>query len=174
VSFVEEALGRGYRLAIATSPLFPLTAIQQRLAWAGLPVEKYPFAVVSSYETFHFAKPNPAYYAEMLARLGWPEGPVVMVGNELVNDVSPARQSGLPVFCIAEESISPDDEAGFALLERRPGRHVGMAGWQFIQDLRPDYSLPSRCWHHCAPPRAALDSCGGRWERKTGWPHPSK
>ena len=31
VEFVEQALARGYRLAIATSPLFPRAAIQQRL-----------------------------------------------------------------------------------------------------------------------------------------------
>ena len=48
VRLVEEAVERGYRVVIATNPLFPTTAIQQRLAWAGLPVERYPFELVTS------------------------------------------------------------------------------------------------------------------------------
>jgi FMN phosphatase YigB (HAD superfamily) len=98
VRMVEEAFGRGYRVVVATNPLFPRLAIEHRLDWAGLPVEKYPFDLVTSYESFHFAKPNPAFYAEVLARLGWPEGPVVMVGNSLEEDIWPARNLGLPAF----------------------------------------------------------------------------
>ncbi|MFB2351719.1 HAD family hydrolase, partial [Priestia megaterium] len=61
VDFVDWAFAQGYTIAIATNPLFPRTAIEQRLAWAKLPVDKYPFKIVSSYEGFHFAKPNPAF-----------------------------------------------------------------------------------------------------------------
>jgi FMN phosphatase YigB (HAD superfamily) len=100
VRLVEEALQRGYRLGIATNPLFPLTAITQRLEWAGLPVERYPFELVPSYATFHFAKPNPAYYAEFLGCLGWPEEPAVMVGNDAQADIAGARQLGLPVYWV--------------------------------------------------------------------------
>ncbi len=95
---VEQALQRGVQVGVATNPLFPRTAIEQRLAWAGLPVTQTPFALVPSFETFHFAKPNPAYYAEFLAQMGWPEGPVLMVGNDLEMDLLPARQLGLEVF----------------------------------------------------------------------------
>lgn len=101
VKLVEEALGRGYRVGVATNPLFPRTAILQRLSWAGLPVESYPFALVPSYDTFHFAKPNPAYFAEFLAQMGWLEEPALMVGDDVDNDILPARQLGLPVFWIA-------------------------------------------------------------------------
>ena len=94
VRVVEDALQRGYRVGIATNPLFPLTAIVQRLEWAGLPVEQYPFALVPSYESFHFAKPNPAYFAEFLGRLGWPQEPVVMIGNDVSLDIAAARQLG--------------------------------------------------------------------------------
>ena len=31
---------RGYRLVVAPTPLFPMTAIQHRLSWANLPAEK--------------------------------------------------------------------------------------------------------------------------------------
>lgn len=100
VSLIEKAFQAGYQIGIATNPLFPRTAIQQRLAWAGLPVERYPFALVPCYETFHFAKPNPAYFAEFLAQMGWPEGAVLVIGDDPLNDIQPARQLGLPVFWI--------------------------------------------------------------------------
>lgn len=98
IKLVNEALSRGYRVGIATNPLFPVTAINQRLAWAGIPPEIPPLKLISSYETFHFTKPNPAYYAEFLARIGWPDGPVLMVGDDPINDISPACQLGLATF----------------------------------------------------------------------------
>ncbi len=102
VQLVQGAIERGYRVGIATNPLFPRTAIVQRLSWAGLPVEDFPFSLIPSYESFHFAKPKPAYYAEFLAQMGWPEGPVVMVGNEINNDIDAALQLGLPVYWVNE------------------------------------------------------------------------
>jgi FMN phosphatase YigB (HAD superfamily) len=102
VDLVKEALSCGYSIAVATNPMFPLTAIQQRLAWAGLDTGKYPFRLVPSYSSFHFAKPNPAYFAEFLGQLGWPEGPVVMVGNDKQADILPAREFGLATFWVTE------------------------------------------------------------------------
>lgn len=99
---VELAQQKGYRLVVATNPLFPLTAIQQRLAWAGLPVDTTPFAAVTSYEGYHFAKPNPAYYAEILAQIGWPDDPAVMIGNDLNDDILPAARLGLCTFWLRE------------------------------------------------------------------------
>lgn len=100
---VEEAIQRGYQIGIATNPLFPRLAILHRLSWAGLPVEKYPFILISSYETFHFAKPNPAFFAEFLAKVGWPEGPVIMAGDTLDNDITAARQMGLTAYWLPKD-----------------------------------------------------------------------
>ena len=44
VRLVETAFNRGYQVAVATNPLFPRTAVYQRLGWAGLP----PTAIHSS------------------------------------------------------------------------------------------------------------------------------
>jgi FMN phosphatase YigB (HAD superfamily) len=111
VELVEKAFERGYTVAIATNPLFPMTAIRQRLEWADLPVEKYPFHLVTSYESFHFAKPNPVFLAEVLARLGWPEGPVIMVGDDEKNDIQPARSLGLPTYWLTDEAaVVPSGE----------------------------------------------------------------
>lgn len=100
-------------LVIATNPLFPKTAIIHRIHWAdlGVPLEEY--SLITSYEDFHFAKPNPAYYAEILAHLGWPDGAIVMVGNDLEMDIIPAENIGLQTFFLETSTLdkSPDREA---------------------------------------------------------------
>lgn len=124
VEMVEWAFAQGYRLAIATNPLFPLAAIHHRMRWAGLPPERFPFGVVSAYESFHFAKPTPAYFAEVLGRMGWPEGPVVMVGDDVKRDLPGSRALGLPTFWInAMDVLSPEG--------------IDLAGRGSIADLRP-------------------------------------
>ncbi|HSB67450.1 MAG TPA: DinB family protein [Anaerolineales bacterium] len=109
---VHQILQRGDQVAIATNPLFPQTAIWQRLNWAGLPVNEVPFALVSSYETFHFAKPNPAFFAEFLAQMGWPKVPVVMVGNDVESDIRAARKLSIPVFWLTSDGSSAWDGQG--------------------------------------------------------------
>ncbi len=49
VTFVQWAVERGYRIAIATNPLFPRAAIMNRLRWAGLEPDDYPFEVITSF-----------------------------------------------------------------------------------------------------------------------------
>jgi len=124
VELVEWALSQGVRLAISTNPLFPLKAIHHRMTWAGLPPEKYPFEVISSYETFHFTKPNPAYLAEVLGRMGWPDGAVLAVGDDIELDLPAAHGLGLPTYWIsAPESVSPNG--------------TQLAGQGRISNLRP-------------------------------------
>lgn len=140
VQLVEEALRRGSRLVIATTPLFPRTAILQRLEWAGLPVEEYPFELITSYETFHFSKPNPAYLAECLARLGWPDGPVVVLGDSLKNDIFPAKALGLPYFQIQQSESNT--ELGLEGLAPVGGLEDFFTWIDRVQpsELEPDYS----------------------------------
>jgi FMN phosphatase YigB (HAD superfamily) len=87
-----------HQLVLATNPLFPRTAILQRLEWAGL--SPHDFNLITDYQSFHFAKPNPAFYAEILAHLGCPDSTAVMIGNDLLDDMIPASALGFPVFWI--------------------------------------------------------------------------
>ena len=100
IRLVDWAFEEGLRVVIATNPLFPLKAIQHRMRWAGLPPEKYPFELVTSYENMHFTKETVAYYPEMLAQLGWPDEPTVMVGDDIEREVKPTRAAGLQVFWV--------------------------------------------------------------------------
>jgi len=109
VQFIETASQRGWKIAIATNPLFPLAAILHRLSWAGIPAEKFPFAIIPSYETFHFAKPNPAFFAELLGRFGWPRGPVVMIGNDPDHDIHAAQLMGFSTFWVSNGLPYPEN-----------------------------------------------------------------
>ena len=111
ISFIDSARARGYRIVIATNPLFPRTAILQRLAWAGLPLDEYKFDLVASLETFHFTKPNPAFFAETLGRLGWPEGPVAVVGDDPKRDIAAAEQLGLAAFWIDHRNTGSTNDS---------------------------------------------------------------
>ena len=103
IQLVHEFFHRGWDVIIATNPLFPRTAILQRLEWAGLSADQYPYLLVPSFEYMHFAKPHPAYYAELLGQVGWPDRQAVMIGNSLSDDISPANQLGLPAFWLTDQ-----------------------------------------------------------------------
>ncbi len=122
VELVGWAFSQGYRVVIATNPLFPIKAIHHRLRWAGLPPEKFPFALITSYENMHFTK-SPAYYAEIMACIGWPEDPAVMVGDNPEMDLEPARKLGIPVYHITASGASalkPPPEGMGKLSDLRP------------------------------------------------------
>ncbi len=101
---VDWARQEGYSLVLATDPLFPRKAVYHRIHWAGLDPES--FNLISSFESFHFSKNHPAYYAEVLGRLGWPDGPVLMVGNDVERDLKPANLLGLVTYHVDREEAT--------------------------------------------------------------------
>lgn len=146
IALVEEAVSRGYRLAIATNPLFPLTAIQQRLAWAGFPAERFNFAMVPSYDRFHFAKPEPAYFSEMMGWLGWSDGPVLMVGDDLELDIRPARKAGIPAFWLTRPGMKPAQNTDGPTGPSMTGNLEHVLPWLDhtpVEYLLPDYNSPA-------------------------------
>ena len=97
---VSKSLSDNLKVIVATNPLFPRTAITQRIEWAGLGDFIDDFELITSYEEYHFTKPNPAYYAEILARLGWPDEPIIMVGNDKELDIEAANKLGIATFWV--------------------------------------------------------------------------
>ncbi|MGB2895666.1 MAG: DinB family protein [Anaerolineales bacterium] len=100
---VEGLLNQGFEVAVATNPLFPRVAIDERLRWANLAPEEIPFTLVTSYETSHFTKPQPAYYAEILGQLGRKAHEVAMVGNDPGLDLDPARALSMRVYHLSDD-----------------------------------------------------------------------
>ncbi|NIV10491.1 MAG: HAD hydrolase-like protein [Aliifodinibius sp.] len=138
VSFMDECLRNEYQLAIATNPIFPKIATYERLRWAGLPPEEYPYSLISTYENFHFTKPHPAYFMEMLAQIGWPNAQVIMIGNDLELDILPAQKIGLATYWVV------NDETKKSCGNRHgAGPLQDFHSWMELQteeDLMPDFS----------------------------------
>lgn len=97
---VQTAFDHGYRVVIATNPLFPRRAIEHRLAWANVPVTEFAYDLVTTYENMHTTKPQPAYYHEIVARLDLAPAECLMVGDDPLRDMAPAQAAGMPVFWV--------------------------------------------------------------------------
>lgn len=115
----------GLQVVIATNPMFPRLAIEARLAWAGVPVSKYPYALVTTMENMHATKPHAAYYREIMDRVGCLPAQTLMVGDDIERDIEPAAKLGFFTYWIqlpgAERpaSIMPDGQGTLQDLARR-------------------------------------------------------
>lgn len=106
---MQSAFDLGYCVVIATNPHFPATAVQQRLAWAG--VADFPYRKVTSYENSHFAKPRLEYYQEILNEIGCAPEEALVIGDEAMDMV--AARLGCPTFLVSSpatvrEAIVPE------------------------------------------------------------------
>lgn len=101
---VHSLQKRSYRVVLATNPIFPRIATENRIRWAGL--EPDDFALITTYENSTYCKPNPAYYCEILERLGLKAEECLMVGNDVVEDGA-AQKLGIPVFFLTPCLINP-------------------------------------------------------------------
>jgi FMN phosphatase YigB (HAD superfamily) len=93
---VQLAFDLGYDVVVATNPLFPAIAVEQRLAWAG--VADFPYHLVTSYENSRAAKPNLLYFQGILETIGQPASASLVVGDEDMDMV--AAHLGCPTFLV--------------------------------------------------------------------------
>ncbi|MBC8265216.1 MAG: HAD family hydrolase [Anaerolineales bacterium] len=77
---VQRAFDLGFDVVIATNPLFPATAIKQRMEWAG--VADFPYQLVTTYENSRACKPNLLYFEHILETIGHRAEACLMVGDE--------------------------------------------------------------------------------------------
>jgi HAD superfamily hydrolase (TIGR01549 family) len=106
---VETALELGSKVAIATNPIFPRSAIDERMRWAQ--IADLPVHVVTDYETMHAAKPNPAYYLEVAQMLGVKPQRALMVGDDRVLDMT-AADVGMRTFYVGSHASAVCDWRG--------------------------------------------------------------
>ncbi len=100
---VERIHKVGRRLVLASNPVFPLTAQRSRVEAAGVDTDVFEF--YTSYENSHYCKPNPAYYTEIVERLGLDPSECLMVGNDATEDMV-ASTVGLNVFLLTDVLIN--------------------------------------------------------------------
>lgn len=77
---METVFSNGYKVVIATTPALPLTAIEQRLDWAG--VGDFSYALITSVENSYATKPNLLYYELIFKYLKVSAQESIMVGDE--------------------------------------------------------------------------------------------
>ncbi len=116
---VESLLNQNMLVAIATNPLFPAAAVEERIGWAGLSDFIPEFAFITHSENMHFAKPSPAYFAEAVARVGVEPDEALVIGDSYVNDIAPAEAIGIHSW-----QVGSDDVLGGII------DHVRQVNWQ--------------------------------------------
>lgn len=99
VQLIELLKNRGYKLVIATNPVFPLEAVKERIRWLG--INPSDFSLITSYETMHYCKPDLGFYREILGKLGLPAESCIMVGNNMQEDMV-AEKLGIKTFLVED------------------------------------------------------------------------
>ncbi|MBQ8392974.1 MAG: HAD family hydrolase [Clostridia bacterium] len=89
----------GYRVVLATNPLFPSMATECRIRWAGL--EPSDFELYTTYENSCHCKPNLDYYRDILEKIGAKPEECLMVGNDVSEDMI-AEELGMKVYLVTD------------------------------------------------------------------------
>ena len=96
---VRSLKDKGYRVVLATNPLFPSIATESRIRWAGL--EPSEFDLYTTYENTSYCKPNLDYYRDILKRINCRPEECLMVGNDVGEDMV-VEALGLQVFLLTD------------------------------------------------------------------------
>lgn len=97
----------GLRVALATNPLFPHIATENRIRWAGLKPEDFEF--YTTYETSRYCKPNIKYYLDIVEKLNVRPEECIMVGNDVTEDMI-AGEIGMKVFLLTDCLINKEEK----------------------------------------------------------------
>lgn len=106
-SLIMRLKDAGLKVVIATNPIFPLSGILTRMAWAGLSERDVDY--ITHYDNSSFCKPNTKYYEEILAAIGERPENCVMMGNSVAEDMV-AEQIGIKTFLVPEFLENPQNE----------------------------------------------------------------
>lgn len=104
---VHSLKEKGFRVVLATNPIFPARATQWRIGWTGLNPED--FELYTTYENSCYCKPNPDYYRAILKQLHVTPEECLMVGNDVQEDMI-AAQLGMQVFLLTDCLINKSGE----------------------------------------------------------------
>ena len=102
---VRKAKQLGYRVVLATNPIFPKLATESRIRWAGL--EPSDFEFIMTYENTGYCKSNTDYYRDIAKRFGVQEEECLMVGNDVSEDMV-AEKVGMKVFLLTNCLINKE------------------------------------------------------------------
>ena len=98
---------KNIRVVLATNPLFPAVATENRIRWAGLDPEDFEY--FTTFENSHYCKSNLDYYREIMDKLYLKPEECLMVGNDAQEDMV-AEQLGMKVFLLTDCLINKAGE----------------------------------------------------------------
>ena len=98
---------KGYKIVIATNPLFPESAIHTRIRWAGF--EPNEFDYISTFENNHYCKPQIEYFKEVLKDINKSAEDCIMVGNDVQEDLI-VRAIGVKTYLITDNMLHRTSE----------------------------------------------------------------
>lgn len=103
VTAVDILKEKGYKLIIATNPIFPMAANKKRIEWAGLDITKFDH--VTSFEKNHYCKPHIEFYEEVLLENNLEGKDVLMVGNDVQEDLA-IKALGAKTYLIDDHIVN--------------------------------------------------------------------
>ncbi|MBI9012668.1 MAG: HAD family hydrolase [Clostridiales bacterium] len=108
VEAVDILKSKGFKLIIATNPVFPMAANISRIRWAGLTIESFDY--ITSFEENHYCKPHLKFYKEVLEQNGLEAEDVLMVGNDVQEDLC-IKSLGAKTYLLEDHIINrkPDE-----------------------------------------------------------------
>lgn len=104
---VHAIKSKGFRIALATNPLFPQIATASRIRWSGLEPEDFEF--FTTYEESRYCKPNINYYLDVVEKLGVSPKECLMVGNDVSEDMI-VTTIGMKVFLLTDCLINKEQK----------------------------------------------------------------
>ena len=104
--FVKYCKEKGYRMIVASNPLFPGFAQKSRMTWAGINPDDFDY--ITSYENSHFCKPNPLYFKEIADTLGLNPEECLVIGNDAIEDTASVKV-GMNVFLVTDWLLNKEN-----------------------------------------------------------------
>lgn len=104
---LQEVIQRGWKIILATNPVFPLVAIKHRMDWAG--VGSFPWLYITTYENSSSCKPSLMYYQQILERFSLRPENCWMVGNDTEEDLI-AGSLGVNTYLVTDFLLDKGNE----------------------------------------------------------------
>lgn len=104
---IDEVKTSGKIVVLATNPIFPAAATENRMRWAGISPED--FHLYTTYENSSYCKPNLKYYTEILEKISCKPEECLMVGNDVREDMV-AETLGMKVFLLTDCIINKKEQ----------------------------------------------------------------
>jgi HAD superfamily hydrolase (TIGR01549 family) len=119
---IDILKSKGYKIVLATNPLFPKIATKTRLGWAGLSEDD--FSYITTFDNSCFSKPHLEYYLEILDKLTLDAKSCYMVGNNIEEDLC-AIKLGFKAFLLTDHIIGDIRKAP----ECEKGNYLDLINW---------------------------------------------